>query len=98
MSLDAFGAVPTQIRAMDVKAISRNLSAILRDMGIKYDHQRLAHALKGHELDLTTRAAQVAVALGSFGARIAKVSSAGQRCDRTAWAQPAIASVLMRPD
>ena len=62
-----------QLRAMDVKAISRNLAATLRDMGARYDFERLAQALKGHELELTSRAAQVTITLGTFGARVAKV-------------------------
>lgn len=62
-----------QIRSMDVKTISRSLSAILRDMGVQYDPARLASALKGHQFDIAARAAQVAITLGSFGARVAKV-------------------------
>ena len=58
---------------MDVKALSRNLSSTLREMGVKYDPERLAAALKGHELDLTTRAARVAITIGSFAARVGKV-------------------------
>lgn len=60
---------------MDVKAISQDVAATLRDMGPDYDPDRLARALKGHEYQLTSRAAQVTLALGGFAARVAKVGA-----------------------
>ena len=49
------------------------LAAVLREMGISYDPQRLASALRGRELEISARALRITYSLGRFVASIAKV-------------------------
>ena len=44
---------------MDLKSLGPKVSGVLRDMGVTYDPQRLAEALRGRELDLTSRGTKV---------------------------------------
>lgn len=48
-----------QIQQMDLKSLTPQLAGVLRDMGVSYDPHRLADALKGKQLDVTARGAQV---------------------------------------
>ena len=57
---------------MDLKSLTPQLAGVLRDMGVSYDPKRLADALRGKQLDVTARGAQVAATLGGFVSRIAQ--------------------------
>ena len=63
-----------QVDAMELKRdTGMELAAVLREMGISYDPQRLASALRGRELEISARALRITYSLGRFVASIAKV-------------------------
>ena len=62
-----------QVEAMELRSLAPNLPALLAEMGVSYDPERLALALKGREIELSSRAVQVATMLGGCIAAVAKV-------------------------
>ena len=62
-----------QVEAMELRSLAPNLPALLAEMGVSYDPERLALALKGREIELSSRAVQVASMLGGCIAAVAKV-------------------------
>ena len=58
---------------MELRSLAPNLPALLAEMGVSYDPERLALALKGREMELSSRAVQVATMLGGCIAAVAKV-------------------------
>ena len=44
---------------MDLKSLGPKVAGVLRDMGVSYDPYRLSEALRGRELDLTSRGTKV---------------------------------------
>lgn len=61
---------------MELKNITPELPELLREMGIRYDPDRLAEVLRGRWIEVNARALRVATTLGAFLARVAKVSPA----------------------
>ena len=60
---------------MELRSIAPDLPALLADMGVSYEPERLALALKGREIELSSRAVKVATMLGGFIAAVAKVTT-----------------------
>lgn len=60
---------------MELRSLTPDMPQLLSEMGINYDPQRLADALKGREVEITGRAAQVATQLGGCIAGIVKVGA-----------------------
>lgn len=56
------------------KSSGTELAAVLKEMGVSYNPSRLANALKGRELEVSTRALRITYNLGRFIAGLAKVS------------------------
>ena len=59
---------------MDIKQ-STDMPELLRELGIRYDPDRLAQVLKSRGGEVRARAIQVTATLGAFIARILKVQS-----------------------
>jgi len=57
---------------MEIKQTT-DIPELLRELGIKYDPDRLAEALKSRRGQVRARAVQVTATLGAFVARILKV-------------------------
>ena len=79
---------------MDLKSLTPQLAGVLRDMGVSYDPHRLADALKGKQLDVTARGAQVLPQTSSLSiehshgaALCAAQAGRGQHALPGAWAQ-----------
>ena len=62
-----------QINATEVKQMEPDMPELLRELGIKYDPDRLALVLKRRGGKVRARAIQIAAAVGAFLARILKV-------------------------
>ena len=62
---------------MELKSLTPQLAAVLRDLGVSYDPKRLAEALKGKQLDVTTRGAQVSSS--STGAAVVALVARAER-------------------
>ena len=60
---------------MELRSIAPDLPALLADMGVSYDPERLSQALKGREIEISARAVKVATMLGACIAAVAKVHS-----------------------
>lgn len=63
-----------QVAAMQMGNKPPELSELIAELGRAYDPERLAAVLQDRWFEVNTRAARVAVSLGSFAARVAKVS------------------------
>ena len=66
------------------------LSELIAELGRAYDPERLAAVLQDRWFEVNTRAARVAVSLGSFAARVAKVT-----CLYTACAHPGLIAIVL---
>lgn len=62
-----------QVAAMQMGSRPPELSELIAELGRAYDPERLAAVLQDRWFEVNTRAARVAVSLGSFAARVAKV-------------------------
>ena len=62
-----------QVAAMQMGSKPPELSELIAELGRAYDPERLAAVLQDRWFEVNTRAARVAVSLGSFAARVAKV-------------------------
>lgn len=60
---------------MDIKQ-NTDIPELLRELGIKYDPDRLAEVLKSRRGQVRSRAVQVTATVGAFVARILKVCAA----------------------
>ena len=58
---------------MELRSIAPDLPALLAEMGVSYDPERLSLALKGREIEISARAVKVATMLGACIAAVAKV-------------------------
>jgi hypothetical protein len=63
----------SQVEAMELKTLTPDMPQLLTEMGVRYDPQRLADALRGREIEISARAVQVATMLGGCIAGVAKV-------------------------
>ena len=60
---------------MELQSLTPDMPALLMEMGVRYDPQRLADALAVRQVEIASRAVQVAAALGGCIANVAKVPS-----------------------
>ncbi|KAL4858875.1 Protein ACTIVITY OF BC1 COMPLEX KINASE 3 [Chlorella vulgaris] len=60
----------TWVNAMELNTLTPELPALLAEMGISYDPQRLADALANRPTELAARSVRVAASLGGFIARV----------------------------
>ena len=58
---------------MELRSIAPDLPSLLAEMGVSYNPERLAQALTGREIEISSRAVQVATMLGACIAAVAKV-------------------------
>ena len=58
---------------MEVRDTGPGMASILQEMGVSYNPQRLANALKGRQLEVNARALRITYTLGRFIAGLAKV-------------------------
>ncbi len=61
-----------QVEAMELQSLTPDMPALLMEMGVRYDPQRLADALAVRQVEIASRAVQVAAALGGCIAAVAK--------------------------
>ncbi|CAL5221960.1 g4241 [Coccomyxa viridis] len=66
------------VEAMELRSIAPDLPALLAEMGVSYDPDRLSQALKGREIEISARAVKVATMLGACIAAVAKDYTLGQ--------------------
>ncbi|KAK9835785.1 hypothetical protein WJX74_007919 [Apatococcus lobatus] len=66
------------VAAMQMGNKPPELSELIAELGRAYDPERLAAVLQDRWFEVNTRAARVAVSLGSFAARVAKDAALGQ--------------------
>ena len=59
---------------MELKQTSPEMTSLVRELGIRYDPERLKKVLKRRSGEVRMRAVRVSAALGAFLARIIKVS------------------------
>lgn len=63
------------ISAMEVGDIDRELPALLTELGVNYDPDRLSDALKDRQLEVTQKALTVAMVFGDVITKILAVSA-----------------------
>lgn len=69
MLLSAF-----QVSAMELQTLTPELPQLLREIGVKYDPDRLAQVLSSRKLEIGGRALRVAGVLGGFVATLLQAS------------------------
>ncbi|GFR42152.1 hypothetical protein Agub_g3004 [Astrephomene gubernaculifera] len=65
------------VQAMQLDSLTPEMPQLLRDMGLRYDPERLAQVLGGRWPQVTARAVQVSTALGGFLASLARDRAVG---------------------
>ncbi|KAK9815500.1 hypothetical protein WJX72_004714 [[Myrmecia] bisecta] len=70
------------VEAMELNTLTPELPALLMEMGIRYDPNRLAEVLRGRWMEVNARALRVAATLGAFFARVAKDYAVGGFTDQ----------------
>lgn len=64
---------------MELGSLTPDMPALLMEMGVRYDPQRLADALAVRQVEIASRAVQVAAALGGCIANVARVRLSSHR-------------------
>ena len=93
---------------MELDKTGPEMAAILQEMGVKYNPRRLANALRGRNVEISTRAIRITYTLGKFILALAQVcgvltlpeSSSSSSCTSTSLpieAAEAAASVTCLP-